>query len=111
MKDFIESAKRYLQTENITTPKFEVFTESGKIANFDTHKDGDTLYAVYKMDDGKAVAFWGDSHFFLHGEKVYILSEHEYMKEPAHLFVTIPQENGKPEYSAKLVYYGAKYII
>lgn len=111
MKDFIENAKRYLQTKNNTAPKFEVFTENGKAANCDTHKDGDTLYAVYKMDDGSVIAFWGTAYFVLHGEKVYILSEHEYMQEPAHLFVTIPQEHSKNEYSAKLVYYGAKYII
>lgn len=115
MKDFIEKGKKFLATPNITTPKFCIYTESGKVANSDTHKDGETLYAIIKMDDGKIVAFWGNAFYTLHGEKVYILSEHdEYIScsGQIRLHVTIPQEGMVfKTYSAQIVNYQDKFVL
>lgn len=71
LKDAIMDRKKSMQVP------FWVYTETGETAYIEDINDGDTVYCVYRMPNGKVGLFWGNVHIMLHGEKAVMLSEHD----------------------------------
>lgn len=96
--------------------RFHIYTTEGEYANDTNVSEGDTIYCVIKMEDGKNVIFWGNISFMKHGEWTFLLTEHDcYLGETVYCMVTIPILTRKDifqNYSANLFQsISPKYLI